>query len=460
MSKATDIRICEVETRRQQIDYRTPIKFGGRVVRDVTVVDARVMVEDRSGRQQVGHGSMTMGNVWAWPSAVLDATSTLSAMLEFVEQLTDRANGIQDVGDPLQLTERLAQEYTDLRAAIKASLEGADEMPQLAALVAASPVEAAIHDAFGRLQGRSAFACLDASWINEDLSHYLNSDFGGEYLSQYTSAQPHATMPLYHLVGALDPLTPGDIQEPVEDGLPQTLGEWILADGLDHLKLKLAGDDLDWDVERVVAIDEVATEAQTQRGCETWWYSLDFNEKCPDIQYVLDFLSRLRELRPAAYDRIQYIEQPMHRDMSQGTGATCVAEAAKLKPVVIDESLLDFDSVLRAKELGYSGVALKACKGQTESLLMAAAAQKYQMFLCVQDLTCVGPSFLHSASLAAHIPTVAAIEGNGRQYCPRGNADWTGDYPGMFEVSTGRVETSELSGIGLGFDWGPRGEWS
>ena len=75
------------------------------------------------------------------------------------------------------------------------------------------------------------------------------------------------------------------------------------------------------------------------------------------------------------------------------------------------------------------------------------------MMLCVQDLTCIGPSFLHSASLAAHVPTVAAIEGNGRQYCPCGNADWEQDYPGMFLVDDGRVTTAELSGNGLGFEW-------
>ena len=38
-------------------------------------------------------------------------------------------------------------------------------------------------------------------------------------------------------------------------------------------------------------------------------------------------------------------------------------EAAKLKPVVIDESLIDYESLLLSRELGYSGVALKACKG-------------------------------------------------------------------------------------------------
>ncbi len=63
-------------------------------------------------------------------------------------------------------------------------------------------------------------------------------------------------------------------------------------------------------------------------------------------------------------------------------------QVAKFKRVVIDESLVDFRSLLRARELGYSGVALKACKGQSNALLMAAAAQEFGMFPCVQDLTC------------------------------------------------------------------------
>ena len=93
-------------------------------------------------------------------------------------------------------------------------------------------------------------------------------------------------------------------------------------------------------------------------------------------------------------------------------------------------------------------MALKACKGHTEALLMGAAAQKYGLFLCVQDLTCTGASFLHSASLSARIPTVAAIEGNGRQYCPAGNAGWDQRYPGMFNITDGTVETGCLVGKG------------
>jgi hypothetical protein len=81
---------------------------------------------------------------------------------------------------------------------------------------------------------------------------------------------------------------------------------------------------------------------------------------------------------------------------------------------------------------------------------MAAAAQKFGMFLCVQDLTCPGQSFLQSAGLAAHIGPVTAIEGNARQYCPGANLEWAAKYPGAFKIRDGRIDTSVLSEVGLG----------
>src|SRR5437588_797896 len=100
--------------------------------------------------------------------------------------------------------------------------------------------------------------------------------------------------------------------------------------------------------------------------------------------------------------------------------------------------------------MGYTGAALKACKGQSQSLLMAAAARKYGMFLCVQDLTCPGASLIHSAGLAAHVPGVAAIESNARQYLPAANKPWEGRFPGIFRITDGSMDTSELAKPGLG----------
>src|SRR6202040_2050974 len=110
---------------------------------------------------------------------------------------------------------------------------------------------------------------------------------------------------------------------------------------------------------------------------------------------------------------------------------------------------LDLESLRLAREVGYTGAALKACKGQSQSLLMAAAAQKYEMFLCVQDLTCPGASLIHSAGLAAHVPGVSAIEANARQYVPAANRPWQARFPGIFLIRDGMMETGTLAGPGL-----------
>ncbi len=81
---------------------------------------------------------------------------------------------------------------------------------------------------------------------------------------------------------------------------------------------------------------------------------------------------------------------------------------------------------------------------------MAAAAQKAGMFLGVQDLTCPGASLIHSAGLAAHVPGVAAIEANARQYVPAANRPWEDRFPGLFRVTDGMLETGCLTGPGLG----------
>jgi L-alanine-DL-glutamate epimerase-like enolase superfamily enzyme len=450
VSKPTDITLKQIRSTTERIGYRTPMKFGGRVVVDVVLLNVRVDVETRAGRRGQGFGSMPMGNAWGWPSQKVAADAALAAMVSLGERLADRAAAYRGVGHPLEITHDLGAEYDATARAVTDVAGLAEPMPRLAQLVAASPLEAAIHDAYGKALEQNAYNVLGAEFVNCDLAAYLTPEFAGEYLERYTLRQPKPRMPLYHLVGALDPLTPADVATPVGDGLPEALGAWIDYNGLTHLKIKLAGDDLRWDVDRVAGVERVAVEVQTRRGCRQWHYSLDFNEKCANVGYVLDFLNRLRETSPAALDRVQYIEQPTHRDL-RANPENRMHEAARIKPVVIDESLVDLESLLLAREQGYSGVALKACKGHSEALLMGAAAQKYRLFLCVQDLTCVGASFLHSASLAARVPTVTAIEGNGRQYCPAGNRGWDERYPSMFQITDGTVGTGALVGAGLGY---------
>lgn len=449
MSKPTDIRIVRVTPSTNRIEYRTPIKFGGRVVTDAVLVDVEMEVEVRRGGIGGGFGSMPMGNVWAWPTSNVPGEQTLQAMLAFATALAGRIEKHSEFGHPLDLTRHWHAWHQEVADEVQRSLGLAEPMPALAQMVAASPFEAAVHDAFGKALGQNSYNLLGPEYVEHDLAHYLTPEFAGEYLDRYTLRQPKPKMPLYHLVGALDPLVESDINQRINDGLPETLGEWIVADGLTHLKIKLNGDDLAWDVNRVAAIDRVASETQAKLGVSTWHYSLDFNERCQNVEYLLDVLRRIGEIAPAALERVQYVEQPTHRDL-RAHPENKMHKAAAIKPVVIDESLVDLESLQLAREQGYSGVALKACKGQTEALLMGAAAQKYGLFLCVQDLTCPGYSFLHSASIAARLPTIAAIEGNGRQYCPAGNRTWGELFPPMFHITDGTVGTGVLTANGLG----------
>jgi len=429
--------------------YRTPIKFGGMVVDRVTLLNVHCVLRTGSGRTARGFGSMPLGNVWAFPSRLMSYQTTLGAMKALASRIAKLTVAYRDPGHPIDLNRALEPAYLRAADEVSQQLNLAEPIPKLATLVTASPFDAALHDAFGKAHSLSCYRTYGPEFMAHDLAHYLGPEFKSEYLDRYVLKDPKPRLPLYHLVGALDPIVESDIKQRVGDGLPETLAEWINYNGLTHLKIKLNGDDLAWDVERVLRVDRVAAETQARRNVARWFYSLDFNERCPNVGYLLDFLHQLQEKTPAAFERIQYIEQPTARDLKSHRANTMHA-AAKLKPIVIDESLTDLESLLLAREMGYTGAALKACKGQSQALLMAAAAQKFGMFLCVQDLTCPGASLIHSAGLAAHIPTVAAIEANARQYVPVANKPWESKFPGIFRITDGQMRTSELTGPGLG----------
>ena len=448
--KSTDIQILDVKIDFEPVSFRAPLKFGGRVVDHTYLINAAVKVETRNGHHATGYGSMPVGNVWAWPSEAVEPAQTEMAMKAYAEKFGELFSSYPEYAHPVEIQFNVGAEFFHQAKKVADKVGVSETLPPLAQLVATSAIDAALHDAYGRVHKTNSFNLLSAEYCNQDLSNFLDEQFAGQYLDQYTLRQPTATLPLYHLVGAMDPLTDGDVTDRPDDGLPVTLTEWVAADGLTHLKIKLSGDDLQWDIDRVLATEKVVAAAQAARGCTEWFYSCDFNEKCESADYVIEFLKKVKSASEAAYDRIQYIEQPTSRDLEAASAAK-MHKVAELKPVVIDEALVDYEALLKCRELGYSGVALKACKGITESLFAAAAAQKFGMFLCVQDLTCPGGSFLQSCSLAARIPGITAIEGNARQYCPGPNARWAKRYPDMFKITSGTVGTGKLSESGLGF---------
>jgi L-alanine-DL-glutamate epimerase-like enolase superfamily enzyme len=418
------------------------MKFGGSVVTRVTLLNVRCTVRGRTGQVAHGFGSMPLGNVWSFPSKKLTYDQTLQAMKDLAARIAKLTTQQREWGHPIDLNVALQPQF--LRAATDISRTLAQPIPELCTVVTASPFDAAIHDAYGKLHKRNAFQTIGPEFLPHTLDHYLGPEFRGETLDRYILPAAKPALPLYHLVGAVDPITPQEVPRPLHDGLPETLPEWIRYNGITHIKIKLNGDDRKWDLERVIRVHDAASKTGGQHV-----YSLDFNEKCPNVAYLVDFLKELKGRSPAAYALLQYVEQPTARDL-KANPQNQVHAAAKLIPVVIDESLTGKEAFLLALEMGYSGAALKACKGQSEALLMAALGQKRKVFLCVQDLTCPGASLVHSVSLAAHVGPVRAIEANARQYVPAANRGWEKRFPGIFAVKDGVVRTAGIDGPGLG----------
>ena len=204
--RPTDIRVDQVRHWYEDYSYRAPYKFGGRVVDKVTLLNVRCRVTARNGRTAIGFGSMTMGNMWAFPSQTMTYGTTLGAMKDLAGRIETIVNGCTEVGHPLDFAHVLEPEYLKAAADVSASLKLDEAIPKLCTLVVASPFDAAIHDAFGKVNGRNVYATYGPDLMTHDLSHYLGPDFRGERLDAALLAKRQQKIPLFHSVGGLDPL--------------------------------------------------------------------------------------------------------------------------------------------------------------------------------------------------------------------------------------------------------------
>ena len=176
------------------------------------------------------------------------------------------------------------------------------------------------------------------------------------------------TIAAWHLVGGKDPIDPWDLtgSEP-DDGYPVLLRDWIRRDGLKCLKVKLRGDDADWDYDRLLKVGRIAVEEGSL------WLTADFNCTVGEPAYVNAILDRLLDEHPRLYGMLLYVEQPFPYDLER-IGSTCTA--SRRKPLFMDESAHDWRFVRLGRELGWSGVALKTCKTMTGALLSLCWARR------------------------------------------------------------------------------------
>ena len=286
-------------------------------------------------------------------------------------------------------------------------------MPKLCTL-AASPFDAALHDAFGKVHGLNCYDTYGPEFMTHDLAHYLGAEFEGEWISR-TSAEAEA---------AHAALSPGRRARSAR-GATSRAAERRPARDAARVDSRERPDPPEDQAQRRRprlgrrarrGVDRVATAAQ-RRAASRPGTTRSTSTSVPERRLPARFPRQVKEQTPAGFERVQYIEQPTARDL-KAHPRNVMHEAAKHQAGGDRRIAVDLESLLLARE--WATPARPSRRARADPIAPdGGRGPEVQLFLCVQDLTCPGASLIHSAGLAAHVPAVAAIEANSRQYCPR-----------------------------------------
>jgi L-alanine-DL-glutamate epimerase-like enolase superfamily enzyme len=449
MSKPTDIQVAGARLYFLPVRTRVPLKFGPETLTSVTCARVGLRAANRQGDTAEGWGETPLSVQWVWPSA-LSYDSRHRVLTDFCHRLGAAWAQFNEAGHALEIGHDFQSAVLPgLWREANANRPGQEPMPWLAALVCCSPFDLALHDACGQLAGRPVYETYQSACLNRDLAAYLEPakdsavSFSGRYPSDYLSIHPPGQLRAWHLVGGLDLLDRAELtgDEP-QDGYPVLLPDWIQRDGLKCLKVKLRGNDRDWDYQRLVAVGQCAVSG----GVE--WLSADFNCTVTRPEYVNEILDQLRDQHPQLYGMLLYVEQPFPYDLEEHR--IDVHGVSARKPLFLDESAHDWKLVRLGRTLGWNGVALKTCKTQTGALLSACWARAHGMALMVQDLTNPMLAQIPHVLLAAHAGTIMGVETNAMQFYPDASEPEAAIHPGLYRRQHGIVDLRTIQGAGFG----------
>lgn len=449
MFRSTDIRCVGAKLYFLPVHTRVPLKFGGETVTFVTCARVRLIVEDRQGRRATGWGETPLSVQWVWPST-LPYDNRHATLRQFCVELAQNWTAFEEYGHPMEVGWDFQE--TILPRLVKKMSEGreAEAIPRLAALVCCSLFDIALHDAYGVLHDLPIYKTYTGQFMNRDLGDFLvpatdmKVSFKGKFPTDYLSPTAPTTLSAWHLVGGLDPLDESELSgsEP-RDGYPVTLLDWIEADGLKCLKIKLRGNDSQWDYQRILKVGNIAM----AKGVSA--LSADFNCTVTDPEYVNEILDRLRKEAPSIFSLLLYVEQPFPYDLE--ANRIDVHSVSKRRPLFLDESAHDWRVVKLGRELGWSGVALKTCKTQTGALLSACWAKQHGMPLMVQDLTNPMLAQIPHVLLAANVGTIMGVETNSMQFYPEASHVEARVHPGIYRRKNGEINLATIHGAGFGY---------
>jgi L-alanine-DL-glutamate epimerase-like enolase superfamily enzyme len=403
---APAFRIASIDLFERGVSLRLPFRFGASTLTSCPQAFVRVRIVFADGRSTTGAAAELMVPKWFDKSPaktpaenVGDLRASLCAAAKaYLEPPARTAFG------------HFAAHYADLVEVGARYTRNA-----LTACYGPAVIDRAILDALCRAEGMSIYAALCSNLPGIDAR--LTPDLSDvELAASLASIAPATQIAARHTVGLVDPITSADVQERVDDGLPQTLEEVIAAYGNRYFKVKLCGD-MTTDHARLAHIAAVL-----DRLPHSYSVTLDGNEQFDDIEAVVALWHAIAAdpglARFAA--GIVMIEQPLARDVALSAP---IAPLAALRPVLIDESDASLAAFPLARTLGYTGVSSKACKGIYKSLLNAARVAQWnrgsgmpRYFLSAEDLTTQAGLAVQQDLALANALRIRHVERNGHHY--------------------------------------------
>jgi hypothetical protein len=429
-------KINAIELFERPVNLRLPFRFGVVTLTACPQAFVRATIEMSDGRCITGSSAELMAPKWFDKNLALSNEDNFDQLRDVLRIARDAY--VSDLA-PATAFGHFARHYDNHLLACAAK-----GYNPLLANYGPALIDRALLDALCRAYGASFYAAMQGNLpgVDEARGEFAGFDFNA-FLSRLS---PAASIEARHTVGLVDAITAGDLKEPVNDGLPETLEQVVKVYGHRYFKLKVGGK-IDADIERLTRIASVLDTLDAP-----YFASLDGNEQYENADGVAELLARITAapLLKRLYESILFIEQPINRKQALQAD---VQSLNAYRPVIIDESDGELDTFVQARERGYSGVSSKTCKGLYKSLLNAARCAQWnaqeggkRYFMSAEDLTTQAGIAVQQDLALVNLLGVSHVERNGHHYvngmAAQPEAEQRGflaAHPDLYEHSHGAV---------------------
>ena len=414
------VEVTRVDRYVSNLDRRMAFHFGNVVASEgphqFLEIGVRIDGESADGLSMVG-----MTPMWFLKDPTLSLAEATERLLDVFEAACEHALAVDPAPTVFEFWHRLYERQ-------RAWAEDTDHPPLLWAY-GVSMIEQAVIDAFCRYRGVTFAEAVREGLFGIDPGRFYD-ELAGVDPTEYLPEEPTRETAIRHTVGLSDPLSADDLDDwglheggRMNDGLPQTLAEYVEVDGVDHFKIKLSADP-GRDAERLTRIGEVLAAS----SLDEYVCTLDANEGYESVEVFKRQWERHVEdpSLAAVLDHVAYVEQPLPREaaLTDETRAVLCGWDER-PPIIIDESDDRLDSAGRALDCGYAGTSHKNCKGVFKGIVNACLIQKRRQeadedapeyVISGEDLTTIGPVELLQDLAVMGTLGMDHVERNGHHY--------------------------------------------